>query len=305
MQAHYSTMKRYYADEQRESTDQIVLNALHAMLTKGEDAAMSAKDFDAKYTAGLVRELGLDTQEGLQKEFGDKLSGASQDMLAKIGKLSERKGPYFPLMRNGDYVVTAKRQIATKEFDDSQGAQAYMREQRGNDPTLAVSVGKTSKMAFIACPLSKKKSGWRRAKVKRASIVKRNVGEVRRGEHHPLFNSRSDLYKGRSVIATGSALDRILRELDGNPAAQTAIKDFYLRSLGEQSFRKRELNARRTSAASSIENQHRSFAQYGRSQAYYLSQLKFGRHLANAQGEVQQGCARPSRRVRGLSSPYG
>ncbi len=98
---------------------------------------------------------------------------------------------------------------------------------------------------------------------------------------------KSDLYKEPSGIATGSALDRILRELDSNPAAQAAIKDFYLRSLGEASFRKRELS-RSNVRGVNIENQHRSFAQYGRSQSYYLSQLKYGRHLANAQGEVQK-----------------
>src|SRR5271165_5980653 len=63
MQAHYGKMRRYYADEQRNTTDQIVVNALHAMLTKGEDAAMSAKDFDSKYDATAVRKLGLDTAE--------------------------------------------------------------------------------------------------------------------------------------------------------------------------------------------------------------------------------------------------
>ena len=284
MQAHYKTMKQYYADEQRNTTDQIVLNALHAMLTKGEDAAMTPKDFDAKYTVETVRKLGLSTQEGLQKEFGDKLSGASQSMLARIGKLSESKGPYFPLMRNGDYVTTAKRLKTSKEFDTSEAAQAFAKEQRGNDPTLAVSVRHDVEDGVYRVNVTEKEV--RMAETKSEAAQHRQELAAKYGEENTTpVQLKADLYKGEASITTGSALDSIMRRLEGNPAAQTAIKDFYLRSLGEQSFRKRELN-RQNVRGVNIENQHRSFAQYGRSQSYYLSQLKFGRHLANAQGEV-------------------
>jgi hypothetical protein len=98
---------------------------------------------------------------------------------------------------------------------------------------------------------------------------------------------KADLYKGEGSITTGSALNRIIEQLEGNPAAQNAVKEYYLRSLGDQSFRKRELQ-RSNRRGVDVENQHRSFTQYGRSQSYYLAQLKFGRHLANAQGEVNQ-----------------
>ncbi len=285
LKEHYSTMKAYYAAEQRASTDQIVLNGLHAMLTKGEDAAMSPRDFDAKYDAASIQKLGLDTQEGLQREFGDKLSGASQDMLAKIGNITDRKGPYFPLMRNGDYVVTSKRALASKEFDTSEAAQAYMRGRRADDPTLAVSVRKTEDGTYRVGVVEKE---VRMAESKsEANQHQREMAAQYGEENTSPVQLKADLYKEPSGIATGSALDRILRELDTNPAAQIAVKDFYLRSLGEASFRKREL-ARSNVRGVNIENQHRSFTQYGRSQSYYLSQLKYGRHLANAQGEVQR-----------------
>jgi len=284
MQAHFRTMKKYYADEQRNTTDQIVLNGLHAMLTKGEDAAMTAKEFDSKYDAATVRKLELDTQDGLQKEFGDKLSGASQDMIAKIGKLSQSKGPYFPLMRNGDYIVTAKRARASKEFDTSQAAQAYAREQRGNDPTLSVNVTHDVEDGIYRVGVTEREV--RMAETKSEAAQHRKELAATYGEENTTpVQLKADLYQGSSSITTGSALDRIINKLEGNPAAQAAIKDFYLRSLGEQSFRKREL-ARANVRGVDIQNQHRSFAQYGRSQSYYLSQLKWGRHLANAQGEV-------------------
>jgi len=285
MREHYSTMKKYYADEQRASTDQIVLNGLHAMLTKGEDAAMTAREFDAKYDPSSIQAKHLDTQEGLQREFGDKLSGASQDVIAKIGKITSRKGPYFPLMRNGDYVVTSKRTVGSKEFDTSEAAQASVRQQRGDDPTLAVSVRKTEDGTYRVTTVEKE---VRMAESKsEANQHQREMAAQYGEENTSPVQLKADLYKESSGIATGSALDRILRELDSNPAAQAAIKDFYLRSLGEASFRKREL-ARSNVRGVDIGNQHRSFTQYGRSQSYYLSQLKYGRHLANAQGEVQK-----------------
>lgn len=285
LQAHYQDMKKYYANEQRNTTDQIVLNGLHAMLTKGEDAAMSPKDFDAKYDAEAVRRLGLDTHEGLQKEFGDKLSGASADMLAKIGTITKRPGPYFPLMRNGDFIVSSTRKVGTKEFDDREAAQKYLRDQRASDPTLSVSLSKTEDDTYRVSTAEKE---VRMAESRSEANQHRREMAAQYGEENTSpVQLKADLYKGEGSITTGSALDNILRKLDDNPAAQTAIKDFYLRSLGDQSFRKRELT-RSNRRGVEIENQHRSFAQYGRSQSYYLSQLKYGRHLANAQGEVQK-----------------
>jgi Large polyvalent protein associated domain 39 len=284
VQAHYGTMRKYYAQEQRNTTDQLVLNGLHAMLTKGDDAAMSAREFDSKYSVDSVRKLGLDTEDGLQKEFGDKLSGANQGVLAKIGKLSQSKGPYFPLMRNGDYVVTAKRQVANKEFDTSAAAQAYVREQRTNDPTLQVSVSHDVEDGVYRVNVNEREVRMGETKSE-AAQHRKELAATYGDENVSPVQLKADLYRGQASITTGSALDSLVRKLEGNPAAQSAVKDFYLRSLGESSFRKREL-ARANVRGAPVTNQHRSFAQYGRSQSYYLSQLKWGRHLANAQGEV-------------------
>jgi len=284
-QEHYQTMRKYYADEQRNSTDQMVLNGLHAMLTKGEDAAMTPKEFDSKYTSDSVRSLKLDTAEGLEKEFGDKLSGAHRDMVEKIGTIGNRPGPYFPLMRNGDYVVSAERRLGSKEFDSSKEAQAYMASQRASDPTLSVSV-KTTEDGTWRVSTSEKEVRMAESRSE-ANQHRREMAAQYGEENTKPVQLKADLYKGEASITTGSSLDRLVGLLEGNAAAQNAVKDFYLRSLGDQSFRKREL-FRSNRRGVDIENQHRSFAQYGRSQSYYLSQLKYGRHLANAQGDVQR-----------------
>ena len=231
-----------------------------------------------------MRRLALDTQEGLQKEFGDKLSGASQDMLAKIGQLSRAQGPLLPadaqrrLRRHGE---AADRQQGIW-FEP--GAQAYTREQRGNDPTLAVSIRHDVEDGVYRVGVTEKEV--RMAESKSEAAQHRKELAARYGEEATSpVQLKADLYKGEASITTGSALDSVLRRLEGNPAAQAAIKDFYLRSLGEKSFRKHELS-RQNVRGVDPGNAHRAFAQYGRSQSYYLSQLKYGRHLANAQGEV-------------------
>jgi hypothetical protein len=286
VQAHYGTMKEYYKTEQRNSTDQSVLNGLHAMLTKGDEAVMTPKMFDAKYNASEVRRLELDTTEGLQKEFGDKLDESSQRLLAAIGKISKGKGPYFPLTRHGDYVVTAKRQIANKAFATSEEAQAYARDQRGNDATLAVKVNKDEEEGGYHVSVTEREIRMAESKSEAARHQQEMSAQYGEENTSPV-QLKADLYQGQSSITTGSALDRLIQKLEGNPAAQAAIKDFYLRSLGEQSFRKREL-ARANWRGVDPENQHRAFVNYGQSQSYWLSQLKWGRHLANAQAEVHQ-----------------
>jgi hypothetical protein len=282
-QDHYRAMKRYYAEEQRNSTDQIVLNGLHAMLTKGEDAAMSAKDFDAQYNAESVRKLALDTPEGLKKEFPS-LDDSRIKVLAAMGALSNKPGPYFPLMRNGDFVVSAERKLGTKTFAEGADATKYMNEQRAKDPTLTVSK-KVNEDGEYEVSTSEKEVRMAESRSEANQHRRDMVAQYGEGNVKPV-RLKADLFKGEGTITTNAALDSLLRELNDNPAAQTAVKDFYLRSLGEQSFRKRELT-RQNRRGVAVENQHRSFAQYGRSQSYYLAQLKHGRHLANAQGEVQ------------------
>lgn len=280
----YRKIRDYYADGNEKTIHQIVLNGLHAMLTKGKNAAMTAKEFDSKYTADTVKSLDLTTHDGLEKEFGDKLSGANVDMLAKMGTMLNRKGPYFPLMRNGDYITSAKRTIGSEDFATGSEAHAYAREQRAKDPTWVVNIEGNAEDGYTVSTVERE---VRMAETKSAAARNRKELAAQYGEENTNpVQLKADLFKGEGSITTGSTVDRILGKLDDNPAAQAAIKDFYLRSLGEAAFRKRELqrsNVRGVDPA----NQHRSFTQYGRSQSYYLSQLRYGRHLANAQGEVQ------------------
>ena len=282
---HYQELKKYYADSQREATAQILHNALHSMLTKGENAAMTVKDFDATYKPEDIHKLGLNTDEGLRREFGTDLSDAEIHVLTKIGtNIEGQKGPYFPLTRHGDYVTTAERDLGTKAFADSASANAYVASQRQDDPTLVVKLKKLDDGSYT---VNTREREVRMAETKSEAGQNKTELAARYGEANVSpVQLRADLYREQASITAGSALDRILDALNGNPAAQNAVKDFYLQSLAEQSFRKRELS-RSNVRGVQVENQHRAFAQYGRSASYYVSQLRYGRHLANALGDVQ------------------
>ncbi len=300
LKQHYQTVKNYYANTQREAVNQIVVNALHGMLTKGEEAPMTAREFDAKYNAREVRRLGLDTVEGLKKEFGDKIDDASASVISKIGaNIEKQNGPYFPLTRNGDYVVTANRPVETKTFADGKGAHEYVMAQRAKDPTLAVS--RAPKAADGSVTVTVREREVRMAESKSQARQHQQDLVAKYGEDAvSAVQLRSDLFQPTANITTGSALDTIVSALRDNPAAQNAVKEFYLKSLAEQSFRKRELN-RSNVRGVDVENQHRAFVQYGRSSSYYLSQLEHGRHLANAMGEIAKA-TKEYKEDRGISA---
>src|SRR5690606_25727787 len=82
----------------------------------------------------------LDTMEGLLEEFGEDLTGEARSTIVGLARIpAMHQGPYFPLSRYGDYVVTAERDVGTKQFPDYKSANAYYTETRANDPTLSVS----------------------------------------------------------------------------------------------------------------------------------------------------------------------
>jgi len=287
LQQHYATTRDYYARSQKAQTDLTIQNMLHGLMTHGEDAEMSSKEFDRKYPAAEIRRLGLDTVEGLKKEFGDKIDDTSAKLVAGVRNSDEsRRGPYFPLTRHGDFIVTATRPVESKTFTDGKGAYAYKQEMRAKDPTYAFRQTTDDNGVATVTTLERE---VRMAEDKvMARQHQRELGEKYGQENVSPVQLRKDLYSAKNGLGeTGAAINRILETLDGNPAAQNAVKDFYLRSLSEQSFRKRELS-RSSVRGVDVENQHRAFVQYGRSASYYLSQLEHGRALANAMGEVQR-----------------
>lgn len=265
----YQDLKQFYADSFRREVNLVTLNSLRAVV-----------DGPFNYTEEDVERKKLGTIEGMKKEFGDRLSDTQRKIIARIAALpSLHIGPYFPLMRFGDYVVTAERVKERNHFADKKAAYAWAQEQRENDPTLSVSVAETDEGYMVTVKEKEVRFAETRSEAEQARqdmIAEYGAENVDRE-----VQRKSQLFTRDSAISSGTGLRTILNKLDGNPAAQAAIKDFYLRSISDSAFRKREIK-RANRRGVNYDLQHRTFAAYAKASAYYTSQLRFGWQMADA-----------------------
>lgn len=268
----YGKLVDYYDQTLRTEVNLVTLNALRAML-----------DGPFNYTERDITRLKLNTLEGLEKEFSGQLKDSQMDVIARIARIPEmHQGPYFPLMRSGDYVVRAERLVERREFADRKEGIAWAREQQAKDPTLSVSWRETDegreytvyeREVRLAETVTQADADYKQLV---QTYGKANVSS-------PVL--KADLFSSGAAIETGSGLNAVLSKLKGNAAAQAAIKDFYLRSLSDRSFRKREI--KRTNRKGVDEGrQHRSFRNYARGAAYYISQLRYGWRMAGALSDM-------------------
>jgi hypothetical protein len=271
----YGDVANFYDESLRREVNLMTLNALRGVI-EGE----------FKYTEADVIRKKLNTFEGMKKEFGDRLDDSSAKTIARLARLPEQHlGPYFPLMRFGDYVVTAEKTRERKHFTDRTEANTWAREQRENDPTLSVS------------PPSETDDGWTVSVKEKEVRMAETPSEAEQNRQEMIaeygdsnvsqVQLKAQLYSRDSAIDSNSGLKTILGKLDGNPAAQAAIKDFYLRSLSDGAFRKREIK-RANRRGVDYDTQHRTFASYAKSSAYYTSQLRFGWQMADALISMQK-----------------
>jgi hypothetical protein len=280
----YASVRDYYQTSLQREVSLMTVNALRATLTKGSDPAIPESRFN--YTEHSIEQLKLNTIAGLEKEFSDKLTNDERKTIQRMASIPQSHvGPYFPLMRFGDYVVTAERTRETKNFADIKAARDWAAQQREDDPTLSVSSPMESDAGYSVSVKEKEvrmAESPSEAEQNRAEMMKTygtdNVSQVQ---------LKAQLYARGATISSNSALGVILGKLDGNPAAQAAMKDFYLRSLADGSFRKREIK-RANRRGVDYDLQHRTFANYAKSAAYYTSQLRFGWQLADGLIDMQK-----------------
>lgn len=266
----YADLKDYYAETFRKEVNLVTLNSLRAVV-----------DGPFNYTEEDVERKKLNTQKGLEKEFGDRLSDTNRKIIARTASLPmEHVGPYFPLMRFGDYVVTAERTKESKSFADRKDAYAWANEQRESDPTLSVSSPMESDNGYTVTVKEKEvrmaESPSEAEQNRQDMIAEYGAENVDRE-----VQRKSKLFSSSAAIGSGSGLRSIIGKLDGNPAAQAAIKDFYLRSISDGAFRKREIK-RAHRRGVDYDLQHRTFAKYAKSAAYFMSQLRHGSKMAEA-----------------------
>lgn len=281
----YEDVAEYYETSQQQEVALMTLNVLRGHLTEGDDAPLTAKEFD--YTEEDIEGMGLNTLEGLQSEFGGLLKSEDLKTIYNIASIPRlREGPYFPLMRFGDYVVYAEREVSRKQFGtDRKAAQAFRAEQLANDPTLDVSVKQADNGAWLAIVTDKE---FRMAETRsEAETNEREMVEMYGREATSRVQLKAELFAAKATIGSSHALSTLMDKLQGNPAGQAALKNFYLQSLADSSFRKRE-QTRSNRRGVDYDQQHRTFANYAKSAAYYTSQLRFGWKMAAARRDMEQ-----------------
>ncbi len=300
----YKDVRDYYKATQKLEVQLMLANALRASkLWKGGE--IDAKSIDLEGVAKgdwLQQKLGLDIKAMKAKLAADEktldpkaykarnadLENTVEELrliarMASIPAMTE--GPYFPLMRFGDYAVRAERTVATEVYATRKERSEAQDRWQEKDPTLQFSFTPTDDNTF---PLVIKEVEFRLAETRteiadaRAEMVK-IYGE----DAVSRTQLKRNLISEDATIASNRALQTLLGKLDGNAAAQAAMREFYIKSLSDRSFRKREAKRKNIRGVDPTK-QHRTFGAYSKSASYYTSQLKYGHIMADAKADMDK-----------------
>jgi hypothetical protein len=281
-QSLWKKVQAYYADAITDETALIMINALRGVVSLGTGSVMTRSEFDAKYTQESIAALDLTTQKGIRKEFPD-LADEQVTTLTTIASIpTQRRGPYFPMMRYGDYLVYSALETEAKRFTDRKEAHAYANARRNEDPTLDATVKDTGETEWTVVITEK---DFRMAETASEAELMREEMVSQYGETATSSVQLRHKFKTDKTISDGSALRQILTSLDSNPKAQAAIKNWWLQNLSDSSFRKHEIK-RKNRRGVDYETQHRNFTNYVKKSAYYRSQLKYGRDMADGMQDI-------------------
>ena len=281
----WADVTKYYSESLVDETNLMLLNAIRGVVTQGGKVNMDVDTFNRTYNRENIGQFS--TREKIEAEFGEYLGENSDNLINLIEELSTvpriKQGVYFPLMRYGDFAVYAEKKHPWRMFADSASANAEAAQLRAEDPTQTVQVKRESDGRYAV------------RVVEREFITGESAAEVEaeRGRLVEMYGEENVFDTGRKLtldteatIGSNRALGAILSTLEGNAAAQNAIKQFYLKSLSDRSFRKRE--ARRTNRRGvNRDLQHRNFANYAKQSSYYRAQLEYGGEMAKGMADMR------------------
>lgn len=275
----YDDIAKWYKASAADESKLLLAASLRGVLTKGRGASMTAQEFQDKFTDDVV--ASMEDQESISAQLRDivpedEIEGLVKELTRMASLRTTGSGDYFPLMRYGDYVVYAETKRPVEKAADRKDAYARRKELLLKDPTLDVGVVEA-------------KDGWEVRVVEKAFFMHESKSEADKtrmaiqGDYDFVSPVQAKIAHDTEEVAirSNAALDSILRSLSGNPAAAAAIKNHYLRSLSDKSFRKRELK-RQNRRGVDYDVQHRNLANYLKQSAYYRSQLKYGWKMGEA-----------------------
>jgi hypothetical protein len=281
----WTEVTKFYSASLADETNLMLLNAIRGVVTGKGKNAMDPVTFDRTYNKDNISQY--TTQEKIEAEFGEYLGDKAADLIELIQSMANppqmKQGVYFPLMRYGDFAAYAEVKKPWKYYKDSQEANAKAAELRADDPTLTVQVRRLDDGRYGVRVVEREfVTGESAAEVDKER--ERLVEEY--GAENVFDTGRKLQIDNEASINSNAALASILSTLEGNKAAQQAIKQFYLKSLSDSSFRKREIK-RQNRRGVNYDLQHRNFANYAKQSAYYRAQLEFGSKMGQAMSDMR------------------
>ena len=212
---------------------------------------------------------------------------AEIDQLRIIGNMAKipqlRKGPYFPLRRFGDYVARATKLLEERTFASRSEAMAWAAEMQLSDPTIQFKYPpREDGLVHVVALEVEYRTGesYTEAEEERQKLIKLYGNDAVSD-----VDTKSNQFNNEASIPSNAALQTLLGKLKDNPGAQAAIRNFYLQTLSDKSFRKNELKRKTIRGADPV-HQQRAFAFYAKSASYYMAQLRHGHVMATAKQEM-------------------
>jgi len=277
----YQDTKNYYAEANKREHLFLLQSALRGIMTNKQGVGINLDVFESKFNITELEKI--ESRDDLSNMIGEFIpEEARSEMIDQLYRMSvvprQQKGDYFPAMRYGDEVVYAEKMSNEQIFEDRKEAWGVRGEIAATDPTLDIQMVQTED------------GKWAVRTFEREFVMAESVSEIE--EAHArlvqeygadnVFDPQKRRSKQTDVdIGSNQALNSIIKTLDGNPAAQAAIKNLYLRSLSEASFRKHEMK-RKNRRGLNYDIQHRNLAAYAKQASYYTAQLEFGWKMAEA-----------------------
>ena len=299
----YREVRDYYKATQKREVQLMLANALRASkLWPGGEIDHETIDLEG-ITKGdwLQKKLGIDVKAEEAKLKADAKTLDKKAYKARAADLENTKeelkliarmasipamqeGPYFPLMRFGDYAVNAERVVKSEVYATRKERTEAMDAWQEKDPTLQFSFPETDDGTF---PLVVKEVEFRLAETRtEAEAARQDLMRLYPDGKVSSVQLKQSLMTSSPTIESNSALQTLLGKLKGNAAAQAAIREFYIKSLSDRSFRKREAR-RKNIRGAERDKQHRTFGAYSKSASYYTAQLRYGHVMAEAKAEMR------------------
>jgi len=300
----YKDVREYYKATQIREVQLMLANALRASklwtggeidhetidlegITKGDwlqkflGIDVKAEEAKLKTDAKTLDKRALKARESDLENTKEELK-----LIARMASIpSMQEGPYFPLMRFGDYAVSAERTLKTEVYATRKERADAMDAWRERDPTLQFNFPETDDGTF---PLTVKEVEFRLAETRTdAEAARQELMQLYPGGTVSPVQLKQSLVSSSPTIESNSALQTLLGRLQGNAAAQAAIREFYIKSLSDRSFRKREARRKNIRGAEPTK-QHRTFGAYSKSASYYTAQLRYGHVMAEAKAEMRK-----------------